>query len=451
MTIKYSMIASLVALSLSSYSVNADSLLEVYQSAKLKDPVILKSKARYDNAVEQITDAKAALLPQIGFGLDSNYVDSSQNATDNTNYGGNISLSQSIYNGNYWQQFDIAEKQAMQFAAIYGNAAQDLILRTSIAYFAILRADEAVKSVQANKRAVSRQLEQTKQRFEVGLIAITDVHEAQAEYDRTVASEIIAQNDLDNSYYALREITGEDIRNISFLNTKTFSTQPLNGDAQVWRNTSIDKNLDLHSKRIAKEIAKMQIDLAEKGHNPTLDLVADVGYRDIDYDKDDFRSGDASTGSIGLKFSVPLYTGGKLTSQVKQAQYNYVYMSEELVESFRLIESQVSRGYNDVGASISSIRAYEQTVVSSQSALKATEAGFEVGTRTIVDVLDSTRKLYSAENQLANARYDYIVSVLQLKYSAGTLSEQDVIDISAGLVEKDPNPAKQPDDTSPDI
>lgn len=450
MAIKPSAIASIIALTLSSYSVHADTLLEVYQVAKLKDPFILKSKAQYDTAVEQITEAKAVLLPQVGFGLDTSYSKSDEDSITNTTYGGDVALTQSVYNATSWQQLDIAEKQATQFAASYGYASQQLILRTATAYFEILRAHEAVKSIQANKRAVARQLEQTKQRFEVGLIAITDVHEAQAEYDRTNADEIIALNELDNSFYALRVITGENIRKVSFLNTDTFSPQKLAGDPQSWRNISVDKNLDLHSKRISKEIAKMQIDLAETGHSPTLDLVADVGYRDLDYDQGSARDYDANTGTIGLNFSVPIYTGGGITSRVKQAQYNYVFASEELIQTFRIVESEVSRSYNNVSASISSIKAYEQTVVSSQSALSATEAGFEVGTRTIVDVLDSTRSLYAAENQLANARYDYIISVINLKFSAGNLSEEDVRDISASLVEKDPN-ADTPTDVAAPI
>ncbi len=438
MTIKRISLASLIALTSISYSVHADNLLQIYQTAKIKDPTILKSKAQYDVYLEKVSEANAALLPQIGFGLNAGYTSASEDEATNSNYGANLSLSQSLYNGSYWQQLDLAEKQATQFATIYGYAAQDLLLRTSTAYFNVLRADEAVKSVQANKRAVERQLEQTKQRFEVGLIAITDVHEAQAEYDRTNADEITAQNNLDNSYYTLRELTGEDIHNVAYLNTDIFSPQELEGDIKSWRNRSIEHNLNLHGKRISKELAQMQIELAKTGHLPTLDLTASLGYDNTDYDIDApiTRDTDMSAATVGINLNVPIYTGGNITSQVKQAQYNYIFASEDLVLTFRSIETQVSSGYNNVRASISSIQAYEQTVTSSNSALKATEAGFEVGTRTIVDVLDATRNLYASENQLANARYDYILNMLQLKFSAGTLAEQDIIDVSAGLVEK---------------
>ncbi|MBB1273682.1 TolC family outer membrane protein [Psychromonas sp. SR45-3] len=438
MNLKRLYIASL--LGLSSVAVNADTLQQVYETAKYKDPIILKSKAQYDVFVEQVSESKSVLLPQIGFGLDANHVQSSISTNTNTNYGASLDLTQSLYNGTYWQQTDIAEKQATQYAAIYGYAAQDLLFRAATAYFDVLRADESVKSVKANKRAVERQLEQTKQRFDVGLIAITDVHEAQAEYDRTVADLITAENTLANNYYLLRELTGEDVKQVAYLDTKTFDPQPLEGDVKIWRNKALEYNLDLHNKRIAKELAKMNIELAEAGHEPTLNFTAGLGYNDYNYHDSNSTSYDATAATFGLSLNVPIYTGGGITSRVKQAQFNYVVASEDLIQSFRSIDAQINSGYNNVQASLSSIRAYEQTVVSSQSALDAAEASFEVGTRTIVDVLDATRNLYSSENLLANARYDYIINMLQLKLSAGTLSEKDIFDISAGLTDVSMSP-----------
>jgi len=428
-------IASIIALTTFNSSAIADSLLQVYQTAKVNDPIILKSKAQYDLYLEKISEADAALLPQIGFGLNAGYSKSSDNEYTNANYGASLGLTQSIYSGSYWQQLDIAEKQATQYAAIYGYAAQGLLYRSAVAYFDVLRADESVKSVKANKRAVERQLEQTKQRFDVGLIAITDVHEAQAEYDRTNADLIAAENSLANSYYNLRELTGADVLKVSHLNTNTFAPQALEGNVELWRTKALEHNLELHEKRIAKELYKMQIDLAKTGHLPTLDFTAGFAYTDVDYDESTSTDYDRNTGTLGLELNIPIYSGGAITSRVKQAQYGYVMASEDLVQTFRSTEAQINSGYNNVRASLSSITAYEQTVTSSNSALEATEAGFEVGTRTIVDVLDATRNLYASENQLANARYDYIINMLQLKYSTGTLSEQDIEDVSSGLLD----------------
>ncbi|KPU83294.1 outer membrane channel protein [Psychromonas sp. PRT-SC03] len=434
MKIKPLTLATFIALTSFNSVVSADNLLQIYETAKLQDPIIQKSKAQYDMYLEKISTSNAALLPQIGFGLNAAKSKDEDDLTSNTNYGANLALSQSLYNGSYWKELDLAEIQATQFEAIYGYAQQNLMIRTSVAYFNILRAHQSVQSVQANKRAVARQLEQTKQRFDVGLIAITDVHEAQAEYDRTNADLIKAKNKLINSYYALRELTGKDIRDIDLLNTDTFSAPPLQGDVTLWHNNALEHNLLLHEKRIAKDLAQMQIKLARTGHEPTLDLSASIGYNNTDYDMQTRPDIDMSNASIGLEFNLPIYTGGRTNSLVEQAKYSYVMASADLVQSFRSIDADIKSGYNNVRASISSITAYEQTVISSKSALEATEAGFDVGTRTIVDVLDSTKRLFDSEDLLANARYDYILSRLQLKYSAGTLSMQDIKDVSAGLI-----------------
>lgn len=429
-----------IALMSFSYTAYADTLLDVYQAAKIKDPTILTSKAEYDLYAEKISEATGALLPQLSLSADvAGYNSSGNENTDTTysNYGATLALSQSLYNSSYWQSLNIAEKQAQQYAVDYEYAAQDLILRTATAYFDVLRADEAVKSVKANKRAVARQLDQIKQSFDVGLIDITDVHEAQAEFDSTIADEIIAENDLLNSYYTLQELTGEDITNVAYLNLKTFSPQKLEGDIKLWRNKSLEHNLLLHSERIAKDIAKMNIELAQAGHKPTLSLTGSLDYDDTQYDNDSANSDSHSSSAIiGLTLNVPLYAGGQVTSQVKQAQYDYVIANQKFTEIYRTISTEISSSYSNVRASISSIKAYTQTVVSSKSALDAVEAGYEVGTRTTVDVLEATQSLYDSEKNLADARYDYIINILTLKSSAGMLTEQDLVDISAGLIKK---------------
>ncbi|WP_435236371.1 TolC family outer membrane protein [Psychromonas sp. PT13] len=435
MPLKRIYLASLIALAGFSYTVHADTLLQVYQAAKLKDPTILSSKAQYDLYAEMVSETNAALLPQITFSADAAYNDLN-NDYSNSNYGATLSLTQSLYDSSAWQALDIAEKQATQYAVDYDYDAQDLLLRTATAYFDVLRADEAVKSVQANERAVERQLKQTQKRFDVGLIAITDVHEAQAEYDSTAADVISAENDLLNSYYMLSELTGTEVRSVARLNIDTFSAQKLEGDIKSWQNQALEYNLELHSQRIAKELAKMQIESAQAGHKPTLGLTAALDHDSTDYRE--FNSSDnddnLNTATIGIELSVPLYSGGQITSLVKQAQYNYVIASESLTKTYRSIGTEIKSGYNNVRASISSISAYEQSVTSATSALEAVEAGFNVGTRTTLDVLDAMQSLYDSEEELADARYDYIINILTLKSSAGILTEQDLIDISAGLM-----------------
>ncbi|WP_221074735.1 outer membrane channel protein TolC [Agarivorans aestuarii] len=420
------------------FQAQADDLLQIYQLAQEKDPVILQSKAQRDIAFEQITESRASLLPQIGFGAGAKYTATSNDTIDSiTNTNASVGLSQSLYSKTNWTSLSISEKNATRSEAVYGNDVQSLIIRVSNAYFNVLRAMDNVSFVEANKTAVGRQLEQTKQRFNVGLTAITDVHEAQAEYDRTLAQEIQARNDLSNSYEDLRELTGLEHRELNILNTQRFEPNPLEQGSDFWLATATDRNLELNAQRISKEIAQEQIELAQSGHLPTLDLTAGIGYDNNQYGNDAYDSlqgGSSNAGNIGLEFNWPIYLGGSIDSQVRQAQFSYIASSEALEQTFRTVQSTVNSVVNNVSASIGSVKAFEQTVVSSQSALEATEAGFEVGTRTIVDVQDATRNLYSAKSDLANARYDYILNMLALKQAAGTLTEEDVALVNSGLM-----------------
>ncbi|WP_432451846.1 MULTISPECIES: outer membrane channel protein TolC [unclassified Agarivorans] len=425
-------------LGISAFQVSADDLLQIYQLAQEKDPVILQSKAQRDIAFEQISESKASLLPQIGFSAGATYTDTDNQAIDSiSNSSASVSLSQSLYSQSNWTNLSIAEKNASQADVSYQSEQQNLIIRVSKAYFAVLRAMDNLNFVAATKTAVGRQLEQTKQRFKVGLTAITDVHEAQAEYDRTLAEEIQANNDLSNSYEALRELTGVQARQLKILNTERFEPRELSHNVDYWLSTAGEHNLTLNAQRIAQQIAKQQIKLAQTGHQPSLNLTAGIGYEKNQYGNDSYNTlngGDTNSGNIGLEFSWPLYSGGSINSQVKQAQLSYIESSEALEQSYRSVQSSIHSLVNNVTSSIGSVTAYQQTVVSSKSALDATEAGFEVGSRTIVDVQDATRNLYSAMNQLANARYDYILNMLELKQTAGNLSQDDLALINAGLM-----------------
>ncbi|MGL5599203.1 MAG: TolC family outer membrane protein, partial [Aeromonas sp.] len=333
-----------------------------------------------------------------------------------------------------WINLDLAEKSAAQSDVAYNIEVQNLILRSATAYFDVLNAMDTLEFVRANKVAVERQMEQTRQRFGVGLVAITDVHEAEASRDQALADEISAENQLANSYESLRELTGVDHRNLEVLNTERFTPQKTAFDSDKWLALAIDKNLQLHSARIAKDIAKQQIDLQKTGHEATVDLSTGLQTSESDYQNKTINpESNANQANIGLTFNLPLYSGGAITSQVKQAQYNYVAASELLEKNYRSVQGSVRSSYNNVNANIGSVRAYSQFVVSAKSALEATEAGYEVGTRTIVDVLDYTRKLYDAKQKLSEARYNYILNILSLKQAAGVLEAQDLVDINQGL------------------
>ncbi|BCZ99486.1 TPA: outer membrane channel protein TolC [Vibrio cholerae] len=420
------------ALGTLSSAVWAENLAEIYNQAKENDPQLLSVAAQRDAAFEAVTSSRSALLPQINLTAGYNINRSNRDSRDSDTLSAGVGFSQELYQRSSWVSLDTAEKKARQADSQYAATQQGLILRVAKAYFEVLRAQDNLEFVRAEKAAVGRQLEQTKQRFEVGLSAITDVHDAQAQFDGVLADEVLAENSLTNSYEALREITGQEYSKLAVLDTKRFAASRTTESSEALIEKAQQQNLSLLAARISQDVARDNISLASSGHLPSLTL--DGGYNYADN-----RNSNASTPSdyndfkIGVNLSVPLYTGGNTTSLTKQAEFAYVASSQDLEAAYRSVVKDVRAYNNNINASIGALRAYEQAVISAKSALEATEAGFDVGTRTIVDVLDATRRLYDANKNLSNARYDYILSVLQLRQAIGTLSEQDVMDVNAGL------------------
>lgn len=420
--------------------VNAEDLLSVYKQAQKNDPTVLKSRALYKASKEDIVQARSILLPSLtGSAVYSKSKRGSEGNTtsksDQMSYG--LTLSMDLYKHSSWLRLDNAKKSAHQSDVSYQAAKQDLIVRVTTAYFDVLSAKDDLDFAKAEKAAIERQLEQTKQRYSVGLTAVTDVHEAQAQYDNAVTSEIRAENSVFTAEEALRVITNIYPRNLNILNTERFSTsRPVPDSANEWQQTAEAKNLELIAQKIAVDIAKENINIATSGHYPTLSLSG--SYNNFDTD-DLFSSPNTSTEtdsqSIGITLNVPIYSGGATSSGVRQAQSSYVAASQDLEQTHRNVVRNTRNAYNTVIAAVSAIKALGQSVVSAESALKATEAGFEVGTRTIVDVLDSTRNLYNAKRNLSSTRYNYVQNILSLKRAAGTITEQDLININQGLSE----------------
>ncbi|AZL85777.1 outer membrane channel protein TolC [Aliivibrio salmonicida] len=424
-----------IGMALGSFSslATADDLAQIYNQAKENDPQLLRAAATKDAAFEAVNSSQSSLLPQIDLTAGYNILRSDEDRRDNDRLTAGINLSQELYQQSSWVSLDISEKNARQADSAYAAEQQNVILRVAQAYFDVLRANDNLEFVRSEKAAVGRQLEQTKQRFDVGLSAITDVHDAQAEYDSVLANEVLTENQLVNSYEDLRVITGLGHTSLSVLDTKRFSASPSEQSSDTLIEEAQKKNLTLLASRISADIAKDNISLASSGHMPSLTL--DASYNYTDQSNSGLSANDGNYGDInaGINLNIPLYTGGNTSSLTSQAEFQYVAASQDLEATYREVTKDVRAYNNNINASIGALKAYGQTVISANSALEATEAGFDVGTRTIVDVLDSTRRLYDANRNLANARYDYILSVLQLKQAVGTLSEQDIIDINMGL------------------
>ncbi len=432
----------LIELSLAGFSLasQAEDLLQVYQQARLSNPNLRNSAATRDAAFEKINETRSPLLPQLGLGVDYTYSNSYHDSSglhSNTTRG-SLQLTQTIFDISKWRALTLQEKAADIQDVTYQVAQQDLILNTANAYFNVLKAIDTLSYTEAQKQSIYRELDQTTQRFNVGLVAITDMQNARAQYDSVLANEVTARNNLDNMVESLRQITGNDYLALASLNIDRFKTAKP-GMVSALLKQAESRNLNLLSARLNQDLAREQIRSTEAGHMPTLDLTASTGLLNSKYGGSRANQSTGSTDSIsgtnqvGLSFSLPLYSGSAVTSQVKQAQYNYISASEQLESTHRSTVQTVRSSYNNVNALVSSIEAYKQAVVSAQSSLDASEAGYQVGTRTIVDVLDATTTLYNAKQQLSDARYRYLINQLNIKYALGTLNEQDLQQLNSQL------------------
>lgn len=444
-------ISAVFASSLSA-GVNAETgLWEVYQQALRNDPTILASEMTLKATEERVDQSFSGLLPtlsatyslsreqneRVAFDFDSNTSTLLQYDTESESDGEtlNVNLSQVIYNHQTWLGLDISKKRALKAGVDHEVQKQSLIIRVSEAYFNILGAQDKVDFSSAEMNAIKQELEQTNQKFEVGLIAITDVHEAQARYDQAVADNIVAQNELDNALESLREITNEYYEKLQPLKPKFELRLPEPANVDKWLTEAEKNNLNFNASKIEKDIARETIKLNFAGHYPSLDLSGT--FTDSENEtttlKPDPLPGDSRTRTVpsertnlSLTLSVPIYSGGNTQSKVREAQSLFQQAVHNMEKSYRSAIRETKSAYLGIQASISAVKALEQSTVSSQAALEATQAGFEVGTRTIVDVLNATRTVFSAKQNLARAKYNYILNTLRLKQAAGTLSEQDL-------------------------
>ncbi len=448
-----------VAALLISHAGIADSLMDVYESALRSDPLLREAEATRMAALEAKPQARGILLPQIV--ANASFQNSKASGSSQTNAPGggfftslfetdndvtswDIQLRQSIFRWDQWVALKQADKQVARADIDYKAAAQDLMARVAAAFFNVLAAEDTLKTEQAAKEAIGRQLEQAQKRFEVGLIAITDVQEAQAAWDQAVAVEITAKRTLANEKEVLREITGEYPESLSAPKKEIPLLNPEPANADEWVEVALQRNLALMSSDIGVEISRDNISIARTGHYPTLDLIASRSDRDTKglrsisiepFPLPPLTPADSQSvsDSITLQLQIPIYSGGATSSRVRQAVYQHRAAKEQLERVARQTERETRDAYLGVISDIARVKALRQAFSSSQTALEATEAGFEVGTRTTVDVLDARRKLFIAEAAYLRSRYDYIVNVLRLKLSAGTLNANDLAEVDSWL------------------
>jgi len=443
----------------------AADLLEVYQKAQQADPQIREAEATRMAAREAKPQAWAALLPQIdgsasksrtetetdgsprvididpsvpgGFLIATGLSDSTQ---DTTRW--SVQLRQTIFRWDQWAAVSRANAQVAQAEANYRAAQQDLLVRVAQRYFNVLAAKDTLDAANAASEAFARQLEQNEKRFEVGLIAITDVQESRAARDSAAADVIGAKRALATNHELLREISGELFDSLSVPTDDMPLTNPNPASEDRWVSAALEQNLALVATRLNADIANSNVSAARAGHLPTLDLVASRGNTDTDTDtttqlntgpRDSSTFSDSTSDTISLQLSVPIFSSGATQSRVRQAVYNHRAARERVERVTRETERAARDNYLGVVSNIARVQALKQAYESSLTALQATEAGFEVGTRTTVDVLQSRRAVYNAQTQYARSKYDYILSVIQLKQAAGALAEQDIVEINGWL------------------
>jgi outer membrane protein len=446
------------------------SLLDAYRDALRSDPALREAAANRLAVLEARPQARAALLPQIeatgsyeyqersGTQTFSQRLETGEVITLPTNFVQDVEpqrqwqlrVTQTLFRWDQWIAFRQADRQLARAEAEFRAAEQDLMARVAQRYFEILNARATLMAAEAAKEAIGRQLEQAEKRFEVGLSAITDVQEAQASFDSATAGVIAAKRAYAVAREFLREITGEYYDDLADAGPATPLVTPDPDDVDEWVRTALARNLSLEAARIGTDISRDAIQTQRGGHYPALELFAQRNNSRVTSERQDrpqpipgepipepqpFRpaNSDFWQDSYGIQVRVPIFSGGAVASRVREATYLHQANQQQLERIARQTERQTRDAYLSVNSEISRVQALAQAVQSNQTALRATEAGFEVGTRTTVDVLQSRQRLFEAQRDFANSRYTYLVNALLLKQAAGILREADIEEIDSWL------------------
>lgn len=415
-------------------------LVDTFRLAQENDPRYLAAGAENQADQELLPQARSFLRPNLSVsgelaGNRLNVVESTFSATGLRRFndkGLTLSLVQPLFQREVWIQLKQAGDQVRQSEVRFTLARQDLILRLAEAYFGVLRAIDDLRFARTEKKALAQQLNQAEQRFEVGLVAVTDVSEAQAGFDAARAQEIGAVNQLNNATEALREVTGRYSRDLAAVRKDLPLLKPEPNDIELWTKTSLEQNLRVQIAQLTADIVEKDIKRAEAGHLPTLNIVGNYTYADSAGGV--FGGTRSHESALGLQLNLPIYQGGLVMSQTRQARAQYQQAIDQLLQQRRETQRQTREAFLSILTGISRVEALRQAVESARVAAQATDAGFEVGTRTAVDVVVATRNVTQQERNLSFERYSYLFEILRLKEAAGILSDADLTEINRLLV-----------------
>jgi outer membrane protein len=440
--IRLSVVAScLLALAAPALSA-AEDLMQIYREAQRNDPAYAAAQANWQATQERLPQARAALLPNVSLSASTNVnyfgtdLNSDPRTTINRNFGFGgltVSAAQPLYRYANTVAYSQAAQQVQQADYTLASARQDLILRAAGAYFDILLAQYTVELTESQKAAVSEQLAQAKRNFEVGVATITDTNEAQAKYDSIVAQEIAAANDLENKRTALRAIIGRVPQDLKRLGPGFEPTPPTPNALDTWVERALADNPAVRIAKYSSDIATLEIERQRAGRLPTIDLVGSVNAQLASASTNSSFSGDTRQVAIGIALNVPLYEGGFTDSKVREALALQENARQNLEVARRNALFNAQTGFTGVNSAVASVKAFEQALVSAQTAYESNKTGQEVGVRTNLDVLTTQQNVFQTRHDLAQAYFNYLLGVLRLKAAVGSLDDQDLEDINRRL------------------
>lgn len=410
-------------------------LAQAYEQALKNDPQWSATTSQYLAEKEKENLSHGALLPSVGFTGSINRNEVSPDTGSSYGYTAiqlAVQARQALYRPDLWASYSKAKALTSVNEANYRQQQQEQILRVSEAYFNVLRAEETLASAKAEEAALKRQLEQSQKRFEVGLIAKTDVLEAQAQLDGSIAARISQEVSLASTNEVLAGIIGTNANELSKLRADFMVTAPQPNNVDEWLKLAQDKNPQLAAARFNQNAAEEAVEEQRAGYRPTIDFVASISDRDN-------GSGNAaslnngSSIAAGIELQWPLYTGGRTSSAVKQVSYGRDAAREQVTSVQRQLTTQTRTAFLNVSADSYRVTARQQAVRSAEAALAATKAGYDVGTRNIVDVLLAERNVHAAKRDYANSRYDYVINTVKLRAASGQLGELDIKELNGWL------------------
>ena len=417
-------------------------LIDIYQQALIKDPTLASSQSALLASQELIEQAKALHLPTITATANVSHTESNiryigagnvfrnGGAESFDNYGYGININQPIFNQLNWVQGDIAKNQVSQAGTQVEVTKQDLMIRVVQSYVDALNEEARITLISAQKQAILKQLEQANANFEVGTSTITDVNEAQARYDLTLAQELAAQNDLQIRRRAIQAIIGDlplDLQTVTLdLNLFKDKATPVTFSLDEWVAQAERNNPSLKLQQQRLDFATLEIDRQNAGHYPTLGAVASAADNTATGSPNGFGN-ELKSSQIGLQLQIPLYQGGAISSRVRQAVLNKQKAQDDLEATRRQVIFATQQAYLNWMSTIAQVRAYEQAVNSSQSQVDATTLGYEVGVRTSVDLLNAQQQLFSAKRDLLQSRYNQLLNFMKLKQATGLINENDIV------------------------